>query len=45
MLLLLETPSGFAILSFDGVQLYLPGAKEVPAFLMCSPSLVVHVIG
>lgn len=28
MLLLLETPSGFAILSFDGAQLYLPGAKE-----------------
>nr|XP_040258868.1 uncharacterized protein LOC120976107 [Aegilops tauschii subsp. strangulata] len=33
MLLLLETPSGFAILSFDGVQLYLPGAKEVPVLL------------
>ncbi|VAH85642.1 unnamed protein product [Triticum turgidum subsp. durum] len=29
MLLLLETPSGFAILSFDGAQLYLPGAKEI----------------
>ncbi|CAN6247292.1 unnamed protein product [Urochloa humidicola] len=28
LLLLLETPSGFAILSFDGVQLFLPGATE-----------------
>ncbi|CAL5009825.1 unnamed protein product [Urochloa decumbens] len=28
LLLLFETPSGFAILSFDGVQLYLPDAME-----------------
>ncbi|XP_025819657.1 uncharacterized protein LOC112895873 [Panicum hallii] len=29
ILLLFETPSGFAIFRFDGVQLFLPNAKEV----------------
>jgi hypothetical protein len=29
VLVLFETPSGFAIFKFDGVQLFLPKAKEV----------------
>jgi hypothetical protein len=32
ILLLFETPSGFAIFRFDGVQLFLPNAKEVLAY-------------
>ncbi|KAJ1274328.1 hypothetical protein BS78_05G053900 [Paspalum vaginatum] len=42
ILLLFETPSGFAIFKFDGVRLYLPNAMEMRSclFLLCSTDSV-----
>jgi hypothetical protein len=39
VLVLFETPSGFAIFNIDGVQLFLPKAEEVLSFIFFLPSV------